>query len=220
MIKDNQKLKWLFGIKIGSSNLRLAAGPPLGSAHKVAPQERRIGFLCMISHRRNPSLSPLASYVRSRLLARLQSLRPGEVIPGEVEFATECAVSRTTLRKVLDAMSRDGLIRVEGNGRILLKKIRASDVPEATDEPLPRQRQVVRHILDQIGRGQISPGDRLNEKKIAAELGFSTGPVREGLLLLAPLGLIRKRVRRQWEATSVEPKQWAYLMELRKLVEV
>jgi len=39
------------------------------------------------------------------------------------------------------------------------------------------------------------------------------------LLLLAPLGLLRKQSRRQWEAIALTAQQWEHLMELRLLVE-
>lgn len=167
----------------------------------------------------NPKLSLLAAHVQRQISGKLRDMAPGEVLPGEVELAAECAVSRTTLRKALLKMESDGLIRTEGGRRIVVRRPRAGDLPKWSGEPVSRDRQVVQYVLEQIGCGTILPGDQISEKKIATALGFSTGPVREGLLSLAPTGLIRKRARRQWEATALTIQQWEDLMELRLLVE-
>ena len=168
---------------------------------------------------KNPKLSPLAAHVHHQIAQRLRHLAPDEVLPGEIELAAECGVSRTTVRKVLEQMERDGWVRMDGGRRVLVRRTRSADLPRPVGEPVSRDQQAVRHVLEQIGRGAIQPGDRISEKKIAAALGFSTGPVREGLLSLAPLGLIRKRARRQWEAAALTVEQWDHLMELRQLVE-
>jgi DNA-binding GntR family transcriptional regulator len=168
---------------------------------------------------KDPKLSPLAVHVQQQIAERLRKLVPGDGLPGEIDLAAGCGVSRTTIRKVLHRMEREGWVRSERGRRILARKTRASDLPKSVGEPVTRDRLVVRHVLDQIGRGAIMPGDRISEKKIATELGCSTGPVREGLLTLAPLGLIRKRARRQWEAAALTAQQWEHLMEIRLLVE-
>jgi DNA-binding GntR family transcriptional regulator len=43
---------------------------------------------------------------------------------------------------------------------------------------------VASHLREQIISGQLKPGDFLRIDAIAQELGISTTPVREGLLLL------------------------------------
>jgi|GEM_PF-6518755 len=91
-------------------------------------------------------------------------------------------------------MESQGWVRVEGGRRVLVRRTRSADLPKPVGKPVSRDQQVVRYVVEQIGSGAIQPGNRISEKKIATELGFSTGPVREGRLSLAPLGLIRKRV--------------------------
>ncbi len=164
--------------------------------------------------------SQLVTHVRRQISDEMRNLGVGDIIPGEVELASKCGVSRTTVRKALFSMEKEGLLRTEENGRrYLLRKARKSETAKSQREPLSRDRCVVRYVLEKIGSGAISPGDRISESKIAAELGFSTGPVREGLLHLAPLALLKKRARRQWEAISFTAKQWEYLTEMRMLVE-
>jgi len=168
---------------------------------------------------KNPKLSPLAAHVHHQIAQRLRNLAPDEILPGEIELAAGCGVSRATVRKALERMEGEGWVRMDGGRRVLVRRTRLEDLPKFVGEPVSRDQQVVRHVLEQIGSGTIQPGDRISEKKIATALGFSTGPVREGLLSLAPLGLIRKRARRQWEAAALTGVQWDHLMELRQLVE-
>jgi DNA-binding GntR family transcriptional regulator len=164
-------------------------------------------------------LSLLAVHVHRQIAGWLVNLAPGDCLPGEIELAARCRVSRTTVRRVLHKMERAGVVCCKDGRRILARKIRTADLPKRSEEPVSRDRQVVRYVLDQIGRGAVKPGDAISEKKIATTLGFSTGTVREGLLLLAPMGLFRKRARRQWEAVAPTAEQWGHIMELRLLVE-
>ena len=55
---------------------------------------------------------------------------------------------------------------------------------------------VAQRIRDAILDGSLRPGDRLIEADIAAELGISRGPVREGIRLLGAEGLVVLRRNR------------------------
>jgi DNA-binding GntR family transcriptional regulator len=66
-------------------------------------------------------------------------------------------------------------------------------------QPLPAistAEMVAQRIRDAILEGTLHPGDRLIEADIAAELGISRGPVREGIRLLAAEGLVVLRRNR------------------------
>jgi DNA-binding GntR family transcriptional regulator len=73
-------------------------------------------------------------------------------------------------------------------------------------EPLPElstSELVAQRIRDAILDGAMRPGDRLVEADIAAELGVSRGPVREGIRLLAGEGLVV--LRRNRGAVVISP---------------
>lgn len=53
--------------------------------------------------------------------------------------------------------------------------------------------QVVEALKTMLLRGELAPGDRVNEAKIAVELGISRAPVREALHMLTTEGLIEIR---------------------------
>jgi DNA-binding GntR family transcriptional regulator len=60
--------------------------------------------------------------------------------------------------------------------------------PYSAPRPLPLagEREVERLILS----GSFAPGERINENKLASELGTSTGPIREAIRALEGSGLI------------------------------
>ena len=66
-------------------------------------------------------------------------------------------------------------------------------------QPLPgasTSEMVAQRIREAILGGTLHPGDRLIEADLAAELGVSRGPVREGIRLLATEGLVVLRRNR------------------------
>jgi DNA-binding GntR family transcriptional regulator len=60
----------------------------------------------------------------------------------------------------------------------------------SSDRRAHRTEQVVDIIREAIGTGRVEPGQRLVEKRIAAELGTSRAPVREALRELVHEGLV------------------------------
>ncbi|HEX3235711.1 MAG TPA: GntR family transcriptional regulator [Gemmatimonadales bacterium] len=56
---------------------------------------------------------------------------------------------------------------------------------------MPLRDEVYRHILDRIHRGELTPGLRVRDTALAAELGVSRTPVREALLRLTRDGVLQ-----------------------------
>ena len=55
---------------------------------------------------------------------------------------------------------------------------------------------LVQLVLDGIDSGRFSPGDLLDEAELAAQQGVSRTPVREAILYLEALGLVRRLPRK------------------------
>ena len=55
--------------------------------------------------------------------------------------------------------------------------------------------QIVEHIIQQIEQGRLSPGDVLEERLLASAFGVSRTPVREALLQLDAIGILRRKPR-------------------------
>ncbi len=54
----------------------------------------------------------------------------------------------------------------------------------------PLHEEAVDRLRDQIVQGQLSPGERLNERLLCERLGISRTPLREAIKLLAAEGLV------------------------------
>ena len=60
----------------------------------------------------------------------------------------------------------------------------------------PQTPTLVQHILDRIDLGQLNPGDTLDEAELAETFGVSRTPLREAVLYLEALGLVRRLPRK------------------------
>jgi DNA-binding GntR family transcriptional regulator len=55
--------------------------------------------------------------------------------------------------------------------------------------------QIVEHIIQEIEQGRLSPGDLLEERTLVSTFGVSRTPVREALLHLDAVGILRRKPR-------------------------
>ena len=55
---------------------------------------------------------------------------------------------------------------------------------------------LVQHLLDRIDLGQLNPGDVIDEAELVATYGVSRTPVREAILHLEAVGLVRRLPRK------------------------
>lgn len=79
---------------------------------------------------------------------------------------------------------------------------------------------VVERIKEQIVDGRLSVGQPLSENVLAAELGISKTPVREGLLQLKMQGLVEIRPQRGSYVFSLDDDSVGELCELRAVLEL
>lgn len=79
--------------------------------------------------------------------------------------------------------------------------------------------EVKEHLISAILRGDLKPGDRVIETKIAARLGVSQGPVREALRELELLGFVESAPFRGAQVCDVSLEELGQLYPLRALVE-
>lgn len=71
---------------------------------------------------------------------------------------------------------------------------------------------IVNHILDEVDRGTLVPGDRVNDAELARRLGVSRTPVREAILKLRDAGIIEISANRFTRIAVVEPTAAAELI--------
>jgi DNA-binding GntR family transcriptional regulator len=82
--------------------------------------------------------------------------------------------------------------------------------------------QIAEYLTDRVIRGELQPGERIREARLAQELGVSRAPVREALRILERKRLVKLIPRRGARVTeiSVSDIVWLYdiLNELYSLV--
>jgi len=86
-------------------------------------------------------------------------------------------------------------------------------------EHKPLREIVADEIRDKIMRGDLRPGERLHENKIAEELGVSRNPVREAIRALEATGLIEVTPRIGASVTSFDVDDLSQLLDLRSALE-
>lgn len=74
-------------------------------------------------------------------------------------------------------------------------------------------------IREMIRSGDLEPGDRLVEDRLAEQLGVSRNPVREAIRALEATGLVEVIPRRGAYVAALDPEQACELLELRALLE-
>ena len=79
--------------------------------------------------------------------------------------------------------------------------------------------QVVAELRQAILSGQLKPGERLVEGRLADELGVSRNPVREAIRVLASEGLIEVTARRGAAVATMTEQEARETIELRALLE-
>ena len=79
--------------------------------------------------------------------------------------------------------------------------------------------QVHEAILQEISSGKLSPGTRIIQEQIAAELGVSRQPVQQALLLLRNQGLLRDAPGRGLIVAPLDPDHIKQMYDVRAVIE-
>ena len=75
------------------------------------------------------------------------------------------------------------------------------------------------YVIQLIGSGELSPGDRVNEVHIAQRLGISRTPVREALVRLIKDGILVHMPRRGMFVAELSRHQMGEIADMRIMVE-
>lgn len=78
---------------------------------------------------------------------------------------------------------------------------------------------VADEIHSMIMRGDLAPGERLFEDRLAEQLGVSRNPVREAIRALEGTGLVEVIPRRGAYVSTIDADQVVQLLELRSVIE-
>ena len=152
-------------------------------------------------------------------LGVLDQINVGHELPTENELATRLNISRTTVRKVLQAFGERGLI----SARLPRTKLRASRsekdrYPDA--ETVPISAQVEKAFMQWILKDDPRPGTVINELALARQFGIATTIIREFLNRFQRFGLIEKRPNAGWIFKGFTKSFALELFEIRELYEL
>ena len=86
-------------------------------------------------------------------------------------------------------------------------------------EHTPLREKVAKELRAAIISGQLKPGERLVEDRLAEELGVSRNPIREAIRMLATEGLVEVEARRGAVVASLSSDEVAELLEVRATLE-
>jgi DNA-binding GntR family transcriptional regulator len=152
-------------------------------------------------------------------LVLMSELHEGSPIPSEPALAAKLGVSRTTVRKVLAALTDQGMVRGTGRLRFVRRSGRqASPFPEA--ETVPTSVQVEKQFMEWMVRGDARPGSLINELELARQFGVATTVIREFLNSFQRFGLIERRPSGGWVLQGFTGSFALELFEIREMFEL
>lgn len=76
-------------------------------------------------------------------------------------------------------------------------------------------RKAASYLRNAVMSGQLSPGERLTEQTLSADLGLSRGTIRAALQRLAAEGLVTQKIYSNWEVMALSSKDAQDLFMLR-----
>ena len=155
----------------------------------------------------------------NRMLDLMVSLEPGTRLPSEMELGSRLGVSRTTVRKVLDALAAHGA--VNGAGRTRSVGDTVHDVPRFPDhETVSMSEQIEHRFMQWTLRDDTRPGTTINELELAREFGVATTSIREFLANFQRFGLIERRRSGGWMFKGFTRAFALELFEIREMFEL
>jgi DNA-binding GntR family transcriptional regulator len=149
----------------------------------------------------------------------ISKLEDGEPLPSENNLSGQLGVSRTTVRKVLSALSARGVVTGSGRQRFVCSAKEAMQrFPEA--ETVPMSAQVEKHFMEWMLRDDTRPGTAINELELARHFGVATTGIREFLNRFQRFGLIEKRPNAGWVFKGFTASFALELFEIREMFEL
>ena len=149
----------------------------------------------------------------------LAALEDGDPLPSETVLSAQLGVSRTTVRKVLSTLARQGTVAGTGRRRIVRSDGGAMQRFPAA-ETVPMAEQIEKRFMEWMLRGDARAGTAINELDLARQFGVATTGIREFLNRFQRFGLIEKRPNAGWVFQGFTPSFALDLFEIREMFEL
>lgn len=149
----------------------------------------------------------------------LGTLAPGAPLPSETVLGAQLAVSRTTVRKVVDTLQQKGAIAGAGRARTVGNDVSALErFPDS--ETVPMSEQVEARFMEWMLKDDTRPGTAINELELARQFGVATTSIREFLNRFQRFGLIERRAHGGWVFKGFTRDFAMELIDIREMFEV
>ncbi len=149
----------------------------------------------------------------------ISNFEDGQPLPSEAKLGAQLNVSRATVRKVLDVLSENGVVKGSGRDRFVRLSPRSiRRFPQA--ETVSTAANVEKRFMDWMLRGNAHPGTAINELELARRFGVATSSVREFLNRFQRFGLIKKRPNAGWVFSGFTTAFGLELFEIREMFEL
>ena len=156
----------------------------------------------------------------NRVLTLVAGRAPGSEFDSEHALARELSVSRTTVRKIIDALMAAGILEAnEDASRIIRRHPNPSEL-FADNETELAQETVERGIMELIQHEEIGPGQQINITEIARRLSVSPSVVREYLSHFTQVGLIARQSNGSWVFRGFDRAFARELSDVREMFEL
>lgn len=153
----------------------------------------------------------------NRVLADIGA--PGATLGSEHDLAKRYAVSRTTVRKVLEALVSAGLVQTDGTTRKILRQVQAEDYFPTNQTDLARE-IVEKGFMQLVQSRVIRPGQQISTMELARRLPVSPSVIREYLGGFSRFGLIERHASGSWTFRGFDDEFVRELSDVRELFEL
>jgi DNA-binding GntR family transcriptional regulator len=143
----------------------------------------------------------------------------GTELGPETALADHLGISRTTVRAIIAAMERAGLLSVEGRQKLILRTPVDDDFfPEIETESIGAI--VEKKFMEWTLRGDYRAGQQVNGLDLARQLGVSSSAIREYLTRFSQFGLLQRRPNNSWVFLGFDGPFANELCDIRDLLEL
>ncbi len=153
----------------------------------------------------------------NKMLGLAEELGEGARLPSEVALSQMLGVSRTTVRKVLEAFVNCGVVTSGDPVRRVTGK-QAEGFPDA--ETVSTSDHVEQLFMDWMLRDDARPGTSFSELELARQFKVAVTTIREFLNRFERFGLIEKRSSSGWVFVGFTDTFALELFEIREMFEL
>ena len=155
----------------------------------------------------------------NQTLTSLADMSVGTSLPSELKLAERLKVSRTVVRAILQRLDAQGIVRLDGRRKPLLRAPMQADFLVEPDEYISLA-QLENRFLNWVLRFDIPPDTPLSVAQLAKQFSVPPHLLQEFLASLGHFGLVERRPRGGWRLLGFTVDYAMELSDFRTLLEV